>query len=765
MPSISACRNPFDFANPVQGDERDLLAGREEQLNQIDYYLAQLSSNRQAINFALLGERAAGKTSLLNAAANIAEEKGHVVARIDLTEADVESPTAFWYKLFDEALHAVILQGHLDGEFGPFYSCYLNAVSGNSKAEDEQYRIFRSPEVFAQRQQGQPGWAPVHEGLIKRDLRRLVEEVPVGLVLLFDECDVLGANPSLLQQFRNVFMPLRGCLVGLAATPQLFPDLSNTYSPIIRQFKSIEVGPFVESSQVSSCVEERLRLLAEDLDVSDSDNWLSQVTGWGSANSDKRQFVQEVLDVTGGHPHQVQLICHLAFRRFQLGESDHMWISLEVVNEMIEEIGLTEDAGSRSVPRALIELSERERGELDLLARCSGKATVEQLAVAAAIADPAGSWSAAAAQKRVDRLRDAGVLTVSSDGTVTFAGDSLDRAYCRLFARLRRERLVISSLTFDLHLMRVISGRLGREIRPYYPSLNRAKLLPGARLLELRSLIECALDGGWASVSPDAAQRRELSRLAAPNIYDEAIVAPDVLIVFVEAATQWSELSFVTVNSRRTRGPSGDVANVVQGDFASALDGICSEIEVATGEAATITYLVVPPIPESIWGGWIRESGSLEERERLALNQQSQAIDLYFEDEPEKALTLLDDSLGMLRNAFGLNNAGYVALSAGQIDVAMVYLAEAVEKDVRNVLARYNYALALAIGGETLLAREQAELAVTFDELEPLTMLLPVGTDGIVSSREVQLDPPGPVAASIELLEVLDSVAGAASVT
>jgi Cdc6-like AAA superfamily ATPase len=61
---FSKLHNPFDFANPVIDPK--LFAGRKNELEDIEYYLNHAKSAPRAINLALIGDRASGKTSLLN---------------------------------------------------------------------------------------------------------------------------------------------------------------------------------------------------------------------------------------------------------------------------------------------------------------------------------------------------------------------------------------------------------------------------------------------------------------------------------------------------------------------------------------------------------------------------------------------------------------------------------------------------------------------------------------------------------------------------
>src|SRR5438876_310270 len=99
MIDLTKAYNPYDFANPVS--DPFLFSGRTEELKELRYYLDQAVTAPRAINIALLGERAAGKTSLLNMVETRARERNLCVARLDLNESDAASPLSFFFKLFD----------------------------------------------------------------------------------------------------------------------------------------------------------------------------------------------------------------------------------------------------------------------------------------------------------------------------------------------------------------------------------------------------------------------------------------------------------------------------------------------------------------------------------------------------------------------------------------------------------------------------------------------------------------------------------------
>ena len=100
--NISETYNPYDFANPVLNPK--LFVGREAEISEIKYYLTQSSKAPRPINLAILGDRASGKTSLLNMIEIEAEKIGFCVVRIELDEADAETQLQFFHKLFDSIL-------------------------------------------------------------------------------------------------------------------------------------------------------------------------------------------------------------------------------------------------------------------------------------------------------------------------------------------------------------------------------------------------------------------------------------------------------------------------------------------------------------------------------------------------------------------------------------------------------------------------------------------------------------------------------------
>src|SRR5437867_2280080 len=113
MSDMSALYNPYDFANPVSNQE--LFVGRKEELEEITYYLDHARTAPRPINIAILGQRASGKTSLLNMTDIEARKRDFCTVRIDLDEDDSRTQLTFFHKLFDSILTVACESGALGG--------------------------------------------------------------------------------------------------------------------------------------------------------------------------------------------------------------------------------------------------------------------------------------------------------------------------------------------------------------------------------------------------------------------------------------------------------------------------------------------------------------------------------------------------------------------------------------------------------------------------------------------------------------------------
>lgn len=257
--------NPYDFANPVR--DPHVFAGRNREIEEIQYYLKQAYLSSRPINFALVGERASGKTSLLNMVQFEATTMGFYVVRVDLDESDVQSQLVFFAKLFDSLFTEVCDRGGFSGLRGKTYDQFRDMIDAFIVPDDKTFCPFIFPIQYAKALAAGNMTVPVSDPAIRRDLNTISSEVGCPIAILFDECDVFSKSHTLLQKLRNVFMNLDGYLLVFTGTETLFPIMDDVFSPIIRQFKKILVQPFQDRTDTKDCIQRPLELL--DVQISD----------------------------------------------------------------------------------------------------------------------------------------------------------------------------------------------------------------------------------------------------------------------------------------------------------------------------------------------------------------------------------------------------------------------------------------------------------------------------------------------------------------
>ena len=124
---LSNTPNPYDFSNPVS--DEDLFIGRKKEIEEIEYYLNHAKTAKRPINVAIIGQRASGKTSLLNMTEIKAANKGFCTARIDLDEGDADSQLNLFCKLFNGILVASLEDGAYGGKKSETFYTYIDMIS------------------------------------------------------------------------------------------------------------------------------------------------------------------------------------------------------------------------------------------------------------------------------------------------------------------------------------------------------------------------------------------------------------------------------------------------------------------------------------------------------------------------------------------------------------------------------------------------------------------------------------------------------------
>lgn len=308
--------NPYDFQNPVL--EKDGFAGRRAQLRDIEYYLDQATRTRPT-NLAIVGPRAAGKTSLLNMIARGAEERGFVAVRINFTEEHGRSQLAFFFKIFDALVHAAMKHDRASdrkkvfgGRGGAFYAAYIQTTVTHQWADWGDLELY-FPNLYATAMKAGKLDVVVSHSMFEDDLKRISAEVGKPIALLMDECNVFIQNREILQAMRGMFQSLPGYMLVMGGTDAMFPEIDDVYSPVGRGFKRIVVEGFTDLADTWACMERPC--VARGIAKKVLDDFRP-----GESTAGSVEYPDELHDLhrlTAGNPHEIQLLCHFMFKEMQ----------------------------------------------------------------------------------------------------------------------------------------------------------------------------------------------------------------------------------------------------------------------------------------------------------------------------------------------------------------------------------------------------------------------------------------------------------------
>lgn len=428
---FSKTPNPYDFANPVT--KPDMFFGRSEEMTEIRYYLDHARAADRPINIALLGDRAAGKTSILNMTEMEAKERGCCTTRVDLDEDDAKSQFLFFYKMLDGIFTAACQLNAFGGLKGRTYEAYLNTTSCLSSDEDKLFMPLLFPGQYALATRAGNLGAPVSDSAIKHDLVVIREELKRPTAILFDESNVLAQSRVLLEKLRNIFMNIPGYMLVLTGTQDLFPIMDDVFSPIVRQFKKINVKEFEKKEDVENCIRKPLQQIEIPLEVSNSE-------------------VNEIRDLSGGRPYEIQLICHLLFRRIQRKQASRMRLDLSVLEELRKELASSQDISGRKVLGAVMSLNQRQLQVLGMLTGCDGRATFDELWSLHYGFEGTGEFTRNQVEAEFSVLKSRGIL-IETDGKLHFMGDSFDTLYVKYFAAEQRIKVDIRPYSLEIALL------------------------------------------------------------------------------------------------------------------------------------------------------------------------------------------------------------------------------------------------------------------------------------------------------------------------
>jgi tetratricopeptide (TPR) repeat protein len=413
--------NPYDFAYPVT--DENLFVGRDKELEDIKYYLDHAAKARRPISLALIGERASGKTSFLNIIEIEGKKRDFCCGRVDLDEGDASSQLNFFFKVFDGILGAACEKGAYGGLEGKTFEAYFEMVNTYEVPDDKTFCPFFFPIQYARAMAAGNLNAAISDHQIKRDLTNIAQETQVPILILFDETDVLAQSRSHLQKIRNIFMNTPGYMLVFSGTPRLFPIMDDVFSPIIRQFKKIPVKNFEQQKQTRDCIIRPLQSVG--------------IFPGRLLDPETYRDVSELHHISEGKPYEIQLICHTMFRRVQMGRAERMELDVNVLEEVRRELESGQDISDRPVIEAILKATPKELEALNLLCMCKTEADLDLAASLDHILFGKSAQTLEHLKRALQDLKNQGLLSLDSDGRITFVGDQFDRIYAKYLSKER----------------------------------------------------------------------------------------------------------------------------------------------------------------------------------------------------------------------------------------------------------------------------------------------------------------------------------------
>ncbi len=312
--------NPFDFRNAIKDDR--LLVGRDSEVEEIRSCLTSSASGRP-IHIALVGERAAGKTSLLNSAASLAQGMELLPLRLDLDEGVTIDQFTFFRALFEEAVETLLRFDAIAPD-DPAYLCWQHQIYLAETPVDQ--RGILNFGLLAQGKLRGIDIPDISPALLRTDFETIAHRAAKigrkGVVLLIDEGDLLAARESILiQKLRNLMQLLSTWTLITAGTSYMFKTISDVFSPIPRQFKKIDVGPYASDPQVLECMMAPLKGLKLP-----------------TSHEPDPAAASDVAIITGRRPYEINLVCYYIWEALAHGRQARFEPSLDVMNSVLQEL-------------------------------------------------------------------------------------------------------------------------------------------------------------------------------------------------------------------------------------------------------------------------------------------------------------------------------------------------------------------------------------------------------------------------------------------
>jgi len=229
-----------------------------------------------------------------------------------------------------------------------------------------------------------------------------------------------------------------GFMLVLSGTQDLFPLMDEVFSPIVRQFKKINVREFKSRDETQECIMKPLQKIGI--------RNLEEIFDFETLRD-----VNEVHDLSGGRPYEIQLICHILFRRVQARQAKTMKLNLSVLEDVRRELETCQNMSTRPILSTIRNLGKRELRALNLLCTCDGNGTFDQIWQMEYVFNGESRWTRQILEQELGNYVTQGVIIPKED-KLTFAGDDFDRVYVKYFAKEQDIPVYIRDVPLELAL-------------------------------------------------------------------------------------------------------------------------------------------------------------------------------------------------------------------------------------------------------------------------------------------------------------------------
>ena len=161
--------------------------------------------------------------------------------------------------------------------------------------------------------------------------------------------------------------------------------------------------------------------------------------------------VNEIHDLSGGRPYEIQLICHFLFRRVQDKRAKKMSLDLSVLEDIRRELETSQDITVRPILVKIRTLKKSRLLALGLLCACDGCATFDQIWAIEYILNSNKYWTKKSLEEELLYFISEGVISKKED-IINFAGDDFDKIYAKYFAKEQRVPLSFSKFPLEIFL-------------------------------------------------------------------------------------------------------------------------------------------------------------------------------------------------------------------------------------------------------------------------------------------------------------------------